>query len=70
MVEESMTTKTMKFKEGEQLKFISGDTYLVVLVKVLDSRVCYGREQYSITPVSGSGQRWVDVGSLIHGDLA
>ena len=65
-----MTTKTMKFKEGEQLRFIGGDAHLVVLVKVLDSRVCYGREQYSITPVSGSGQRWVDVGSLIHEAVA
>ena len=58
-----MTTETMRFKKGERIEF-RGDTHLMVLVEILDSRMSYGREQYSITPVSGAGQRWVDTGSL------
>ena len=33
---------------------------LTIEVKVLDVRKIYGKEQYLIAPIAGSGERWVE----------
>lgn len=33
---------------------------LVVTVKILDYKRSYGRDRWLVTPVSGSGQVWVE----------
>lgn len=38
---------------------------LQVLVRVLDARTVWGRVQYLVTPVAGSGQRWVDAARVM-----
>jgi len=60
-----MTTKTMKFEIGSALEY-RGDAHLMVMVRVLDSRVSYGKEQYCITPMTGTGTKWVDARNLIN----
>lgn len=41
------------------------DLSLTIEVKILDVKMSYGRERYLVTPVAGSGERWVEAVALI-----
>lgn len=48
---------------GKHYPYICGG--LTIIVRVIDARYIYGRNQVCITPVrDGSGSIWVDVASL------
>ncbi len=48
---------------GEGIVDIDG---LRVMVKVIDSRKVFGRCDVLVTPVSGEGQKWIDLARLSH----
>lgn len=37
---------------------------LTIPIRTLDARKAYGRVEVKVTPVGGSGQKWVDVNNL------
>ncbi len=47
---------------GTEMNYAVND--LVVRIKILDYRNTWGCERYLITPVTGSGERWVNITSL------
>jgi hypothetical protein len=53
-------TNELAPKTGKVGTLITGEGSLRIHVRILDSRVSYGRDQYYVTPVAGDGEKWVD----------
>jgi hypothetical protein len=56
---QAVSERTKGTNEG----FINFDG-LKVKVKVIDSRKSFGRDDVLITPIAGSGEKWIDLNSL------
>jgi hypothetical protein len=54
------TTNDLAHATGRTGTLVTGDGNLKVRVRILDSRVAYGRIQYQVTPTDGAGEKWVD----------
>lgn len=53
-----MTYKDQEQNIGKEAIVFAGG--MRVMVKVLDFKQSYGRERWLITPISGSGEVWVE----------
>lgn len=59
----TMTVKTAKEVIGRQADLrLDG---LTVLVEILDARFVFGRDDARVRPVSGTGEKWVSMESLV-----
>jgi hypothetical protein len=54
-----MSTKNLKDRIGKTVAVRLEEGKLTVACKVVDARVNYGRTDYLVTPVAGSGETWV-----------
>jgi hypothetical protein len=56
------TVNEIKGQIGKEKLLVAA--FMNVRVRILDAREVWGKVQYQITPVAGSGTKWVDEGSL------
>lgn len=49
---------------GKQGRLNVEDNQLTIIVTIEDIRQAYGRIDYKVRPVNGSGQKWVDAGRV------
>ena len=61
-IEKKMGLAIMKIKGS------SGSGELHVQVKVIDYRWGFGKDRWLVTPVNGSGKRFVETGTLVWED--
>lgn len=59
-----LTTNELAPKTGRPATLWVEDGTLHVDVLILDSKVSYGQTRYLVTPLSGSGEKWVDAGRV------
>ena len=53
-----MTTLELQERIGQRAR-LCVETSLTVVVQIRDARTVYGRTDYLVTPVEGSGEQWV-----------
>ena len=53
-----MPRKNNQVVLNEPMGFVQLDS-LTLLVKAIGTRIVYGRREYLVTPVSGTGEKWV-----------